>query len=215
MKKKICAIFGIFILTFTTVSAQIIDGKPERMFLITTSMGNIKLKLYNDTPLHRDNFVTMVQSGWYNNSNFHRVINQFMIQGGWNSEGKEDPGHTVPAEFIDEHFHVKGALAGARMPDNVNPEKASSGSQFYIVQGRVFTDKELDEIQKRTGHSLTPQQREVYKTIGGTPHLDGAYTVFGEVTEGLEVIDKIAAVATRSDGHPKTEVIFSISEITE
>jgi len=215
MKKSLSAIFTLIIIGIMTVNAQIIDGQPERKFLIKTSMGDIKIKLYNDTPLHRDNFIKMVQSGWYEGSNFHRVINQFMIQGGCNSKGQEDPGHTVPAEFNDDHFHVKGALAGARQPDDVNPEKASSGSQFYLVVGRTFSDQELNETQARTGHTFTPEQREFYKTVGGTPHLDGSYTVFGEVYEGLDVVDKIAAVPTGVKNRPITAVTFSISEITE
>jgi cyclophilin family peptidyl-prolyl cis-trans isomerase len=211
MKKSIVVFLALFLITMTTVTGQIINGKAETICLIKTSMGDIKVKLYNDTPLHRDNFIKMIKSGWYDGSNFHRVINAFMIQGGWNKAGVEDPGHTVPAEINDDHFHFKGALAGARMPDNVNPDKESSGSQFYIVQGKVFTDEELDAVQKRSGHTFTAAQREVYKTIGGTPHLDGSYTVFGEVIEGLDVVDKIAAVATGAGNKPTTPITFSIT----
>ncbi len=213
MKKSIGVFLALFLFVMMQVNGQILDGKPETICLIKTSMGDIKIKLYNDTPLHRDNFIKMVKSGWYDGSNFHRVINQFMIQGGWNKAGQEDPGHTVPAEINDEHFHFKGALAGARMPDNVNPNKESSGSQFYIVQGKPLTDAELDAIQKRTGHTFTQAQRDVYKTLGGTPHLDGSYTVFGEVIEGLDIVDKIALVATGAQNRPTTPVTFSISII--
>jgi len=198
-----------------TAHSQILDPQPELKFVIKTSMGDIKIKLYNDTPKHRDNFKKLVSEGWYEGSIFHRVINQFMIQGGWNSKKKEDPGYTIPAEINDEHFHLKGVLAAARMPDNMNPEKESSGSQFYIVQGRTFNDDELNMIQQRTGHTFTAAQREMYKTVGGTPHLDGAYTVFGEVYEGLDVVDKIAAVKTGSGDKPSTDVTFSIQLITE
>jgi cyclophilin family peptidyl-prolyl cis-trans isomerase len=211
MKKSIGVFFALILFIMMTVNGQVISGQPETMCLIKTSMGDIKIKLYNDTPKHRDNFIKVIKSGWFEGSMFHRVINQFMIQGGWDKTGKEDPGYTVPAEILDEHFHFKGALAGARMPDNVNPEKESSGSQFYIVQGKTFTDAELDAIQKRTGHTLTEAQRNVYKTIGGTPHLDGSYTVFGEVVEGLDVVDKIAAVATGAGNMPTTKVTFSVS----
>ena len=170
--------------------------EKETVVVIKTSMGTIKAKLYNDTPKHRDNFLKLVNEGWYNGSPFHRVIKDFMIQGGQNADGRLDPGYTVPAEFKDSHFHKKGALAAARMPDQVNPKKASSGSQFYIVQGRVYDDNWLDMFENRSGKVLSARQRQTYKTVGGTPHLDGDYTVFGEVTEGLDVVDKIAAVKT-------------------
>jgi len=178
---------------------------------ITTSMGNITVVLYNETPQHRDNFIKLINQGWYEESNFHRVINKFMIQGGHRNDGTQDPGYTVPAEFRAQFFHKKGALAAARQGDQVNPQKASSGCQFYIVQGEVFTDQQLNEMEARMGRKFTEQQRQAYKTIGGTPHLDGAYTVFGEVVQGLDVVEKIAAVPTSPQGNvPLTPVTFSI-----
>lgn len=210
MKLKSTLIISFLMLSFSAVNAQDSGEQAELKFIIKTNYGDIKIKLYNDTPLHRDNFVKLVREGWYNNSIFHRVINAFMIQGGWNSEGVQDPGYTVPAEIIPNHFHKKGALAAARMPDQINPEKESSGSQFYIVQGRTFADSELNAISQRSGHNFTEEEKEYYRTIGGTPHLDGAYTVFGEVTEGLDVVDKIAAVQTGVGDKPKIDVTFSI-----
>ena len=170
--------------------------EKETIVVIETSMGTIKAKLYNDTPLHRDNFIKLVKEGWYKGSPFHRVIKNFMIQGGQNADGRMDPGYKVPAEFRENHFHKKGALCAARQGDQVNPKKASSGSQFYIVQGQVFDDKTLDLYEERLGKIFSAKQRQAYKTVGGTPHLDGDYTVFGEVTEGLDVVDKIAGVKT-------------------
>ena len=170
--------------------------QKETVVVIETNYGTIKAKLYNDTPLHRDNFIKLVNEGWYNGSPFHRVINNFMIQGGQNADGRMDPGYTIPAEFRDNHFHKKGALCAARQGDQVNPKKASSGSQFYIVQGQVFDDKKLELYEERLGKIFSATQRQAYKTVGGTPHLDGDYTVFGEVTEGLDVVDKIARVKT-------------------
>lgn len=178
--------------------------------LIITSMGNITVVLYDDTPLHRDNFIKLINEGWYENSRFHRVINLFMIQGGHRQDGTQDPGYTVPAEFRPGHFHKKGALAAARMGDHVNPQKASSGCQFYIVQGEVFTDERLNDFEARLGKKFTEEQRQVYKAIGGTPHLDGGYTVFGEVVEGFDVVDKIAAVPTQPGDVPVTPVTFSM-----
>ena len=186
--------------------------EKETVVVIKTSMGTIKAKLYNDTPKHRDNFLKLVNEGWYNGSPFHRVIKDFMIQGVQNADGRLDPGYTVPAEIKGNYFHKKGALAAARMPDQVNPKKASSGSQFYIVQGRVYDDNWLDMFENRSGKVLSARQRQTYKTIGGTPHLDGDYTVFGEVTEGLDVVDKIAAVKTGGQDVPVDPVtIISVT----
>ena len=180
------------ILAVLTSQAQ----QKETVVVIETNYGTIKAKLYNDTPLHRDNFITLVNEGWYNGSPFHRVINNFMIQGGQNADGRVDPGYTIPAEFRDNHFHKKGALCAARQGDQVNPKKASSGSQFYIVQGQVFDDQKLALYENRLGKVFNATQRQAYKTVGGTPHLDGDYTVFGEVIEGLDIVDKIAGVKT-------------------
>ena len=208
MKKLILAVLIIAGLTCTAQKAT----EKETVVVIKTSMGTIKAKLYNDTPQHRDNFIKLVNDGWYNGSPFHRVIKDFMIQGGQNADGRLDPGYTVPAEFKDNHFHKKGALAAARQPDQVNPKKASSGSQFYIVQGKVYDDKWLDMFENRSGKVLSAKQRQAYKTVGGTPHLDGDYTVFGEVTEGLDVVDKIAAVKTgRMDVPVEPVTIISVT----
>ena len=174
---------------------------------LVTTAGTMVLRLSDETPMHRDNFLRLVKSGYYDSVLFHRVIQTFMIQAGDpNSKtaaagkplGNGGPGYTVPAEFRANLFHRKGALAAARMGDNVNPTKASSGSQFYIVQGRSFTDRELDSIEvvRLGGKKLTPEVRNYYRTTGGTPQLDGNYTVSGQVVKGLEVIDSIAAMPT-------------------
>ncbi len=202
--KKICLI--ICILLGMTTQAQ----EKETLVLIKTTLGDIKVKLYNDTPLHRDNFIQLIENGWYNNSPFHRVIKDFMIQGGQNADGTVDPGYTVPAEFRSNHFHKKGALAAARQGDHVNPKKASSGCQFYIVQGQVLSDAHIQMYQQRMGKTFSAEQIEAYKTIGGTPHLDGEYTVFGEVVEGLDIIDKIAKVKTGYMDVPVEAVTMTI-----
>ena len=192
MKKLILA---ALLLVGMTGYAQKATEK-ETVVVIETSMGTIKAKLYNDTPKHRDNFIKLINEGWYNGSPFHRVIKDFMIQGGQNADGRLDPGYTIPAEITNNHFHKKGALAAARQPDQVNPKKASSGSQFYIMQGKKFDEAWLDMYENRSGKVFSARQRQAYQTTGGSPHLDGDYTVFGEVTEGLDVVDKIAAVKT-------------------
>ena len=205
--KKICLI--ICILLGMTTQAQ----EKETLVLIKTSLGDITVKLYNDTPLHRDNFIKLINEGWYNNSPFHRVINNFMIQGGHNQDGSVDPGYTIPAEFRSNHIHKKGALAAARQGDHVNPKKASSGCQFYIVQGQVLTPAHIQMYQQRMGLTFTQEQIEAYTTVGGTPHLDGEYTVFGEVVEGLEIIDKIAKVKTGYMDVPVEAVTMTIEII--
>jgi cyclophilin family peptidyl-prolyl cis-trans isomerase len=175
--------------------------------LIKTSMGDMVIRLSDSTPLHRDNFLKLIKRKFYDSVLFHRVIKDFMVQAG-DPESKQapagkplgngGPGYTVPAEIRQTLFHRKGVIAAARMGDNVNPEKASSGSQFYLVQGKAFTDAELDNIEntRLKGRKIPAAQREAYKTNGGTPHLDQGYTVFGEVIKGMEVIDIIAATAT-------------------
>ncbi|MGZ3859426.1 MAG: peptidylprolyl isomerase [Flavisolibacter sp.] len=174
---------------------------------LVTTQGTIVLRLYDSTPLHRDNFLKLVKSHYYDSLLFHRVIRQFMIQSGDpNSRaaqphqplGNGGPDYTIAPEFRTSLFHRKGVLAAARMGDDVNPEKRSSASQFYIVQGRTFTDRELDsvEVVRLAGRKLPPEHRAFYKTQGGTPQLDGNYTVFGEVVRGLEVVDSIAALPT-------------------
>jgi cyclophilin family peptidyl-prolyl cis-trans isomerase len=184
------------------------DRKKDIEFV--TNFGNIVLRLSDSTPLHRDNFIGLVKSGFYDSTLFHRVINNFMIQGGDPDSKHANPGqplgnggpkYTVPAEFRVSLFHRKGVLAAAREGDDINPQKASSSSQFYIVQGKKFTDGALDTLERvrLKGRKIPMDQREVYKTIGGTPHLDQNYTVFGEVIKGLDVVDKIAATPTSKD----------------
>jgi cyclophilin family peptidyl-prolyl cis-trans isomerase len=242
--------------------------KDNTVVRIETTYGNIDIRLYDETPLHRDNFVKLVNAGFYNDLLFHRVINNFMIQGGDpNSKnadpsaqlGSGGPGYTIPAEFNPELFHKKGALAAARLGDNANPLKESSGSQFYIVHGTVLTDNQLKELEARINNekkqslyskifrdleiefkteNIEPDyqiitekarqmvtdhfnennifkypdiQREAYTTYGGTPHLDGSYTVFGETIAGMEVIDKIAASETTGSSRPLTDVLMRIS----
>ncbi len=210
MKKLILA---ALVLVGLTCQAQKQEEK-ETIVVIKTSMGTIKAKLYNDTPQHRDNFIKLANEGWYNGSPFHRVIKDFMIQGGQNKDGRLDPGYRVPAEIKDNHFHKKGALAAARQPDQVNPQKASSGSQFYIVQGKVYDEKTLDMFESRMGKVFSARQRQAYQTVGGTPHLDGDYTVFGEVTEGLDIVDKIAVVKT-GPGDVPVEAVTILSVTVE
>ena len=182
---------------------------------IETSYGDMVVKLYNETPLHRDNFIKLVKEGTYNDLLFHRVINQFMIQGGDPNSRNAKPGqmlgdgelgYTLPAEFVPGLYHKKGALAAARQGDAVNPEKRSSSCQFYIVQGTTWDANRLKMVEQRMGKSFTPEQIQVYASLGGTPFLDGDYTVFGEVVEGMEVIDKIAAVTCGPNDRPVEDV---------
>ncbi len=172
---------------------------------LVTSKGDIVLRLNDSTPLHRDNFLKLAKAKYYNGILFHRVIKGFMAQAGdaATKKGKDTSdrllgNYTIDAEILPTLFHKKGALAAARMGDNVNPERRSSGVQFYIVQGRTFTDAQLDSIQtaRLQGRTIPQERRALYKTMGGTPQLDGNYTVFGEVVKGMDVVDAIAATPT-------------------
>lgn len=209
-----------------TVKEPIPDPEPVtgRIVLLETDLGNMTIALSDSTPQHRDNFIKLVKQGFYDSLLFHRVIKDFMIQGGDPDSkyakagqrlGNGGPGYTVPAEFNDSLFHKKGMLAAARLGDNVNPQKASSGCQFYIVQGKKFSDMELDRLEQQRlgGKNIPANKREVYRNMGGTPHLDGGYTVFGEVISGIEVIDKIAAVARDGADRPLTDVRMRIKII--
>lgn len=258
-------------------SGQKKDGNMEKetVLKIETSMGDIKVKLYNETPKHRDNFIKLAKDGTYNGTLFHRVIKDFMVQAG-DPESKNAPkgkmlgsgdvGYTVPAEFVyPKYFHKKGALSAARQGDEVNPKKESSGCQFYIVTGKVFNDSTLlnmeqqknqnkvteafnalaqkhmkeiykmrkandqdglyalqdtlfiqaeAEAAKQPDFHFTPEQIKAYTTVGGTPHLDGEYTVFGEVVEGMDIVDKIQQVKTGRSDRPEEDVkIINVSVI--
>ncbi|MEK7226727.1 MAG: peptidylprolyl isomerase [Bacteroidota bacterium] len=222
MKKQIAFIVCIFLtaLSYAQKDSTLKKKDRKRDVLLQTSMGDIVIRLSDSTPLHRDNFLKLVKVGFYDSILFHRVIKDFMIQGGdpdsrsapaGKQLGNGGPKYTVPAEFVPTLFHKKGVIAAARTSDNVNPLKASSGSQFYLAQGKKFTDEELDNLEKTRlgGIKIPADQREVYKTVGGIPHLDRNYTVFGEVVKGIETIDKISAVATsrRADkDRPLTDV---------
>ncbi len=196
------------------------QGNEERPKVqIITGFGNLTLELYNETPEHRDNFLKLVEEGFYDGTLFHRVINGFMIQGGdphsrdavpGEPLGSGGPGYTIPAEIEDEFYHQKGALSAARQGDQINPERRSSGSQFYIVHGRRFSNEELDRMEQQMDREFTAEQREAYTTVGGAPHLDGGYTVFGQVISGMEVIDKIATVETGAGDRPKEDVVMEV-----
>lgn len=250
------------------------ENQKETMLLIETDLGNIKVKLYNETPKHRDNFIKLAKQGFYNGTLFHRVIKDFMIQGGDPDSknapadkplGAGDVGYTIPAEFVyPKYFHKKGVLSAARQSDQANPKKASSGCQFYIVTGNVYTEsqilgmeqqmnqgkvnkvfndlatKQMDKIRKMQSAGdqdglynlqeqlikeaeakaatepdtkFTPEQVKAYTTIGGTPHLDNEYTVFGEVVEGMDVVDAIQKVKTNKSDRPATDIKMKISVI--
>ena len=256
---KILFVFSILILL---ISCKAPGGNENTIVSIKTSLGDIKIRLYDGTPIHRDNFIHLINSGFYDGVSFHRIIKNFMIQAG-DPETKSASPHklpdslktyTIPAEFNSLYFHKRGALAAARQNDDVNPEMRSSGTQFYIVQGVKLNDSDLKIAEQRINskmkqsrfnqfirqttdsvrlsgktiteaeiqdlasvkmfqyltaykeYKITDEQQNIYKTIGGTPRLDGTYTVFGEVTEGLDIVDKIADVPTDSKDKPINDI---------
>jgi len=218
----------LFTLLFTALvalnSCSILKGggKKEQKVLIQTDYGNITLKLYNDTPGHRDNFIKLVKEGVYDGTLFHRVIPEFMVQGGdpsskdakaGQSLGSGDLGYTQPAEFSTAHTHKRGALAAARRGDKSNPKKESSASQFFIVVGKKVRTKDLDRQEKKYDFEYTEEQIATYKEIGGTPFLDQSYTVFGEVLEGMEVMDKITKLKRNKSDRPDKDVKMTVKLI--
>lgn len=185
---------------------------------VDTEFGKMKIRLYDSTPKHKANFIKLAEEGFYDDLLFHRVISGFMVQGGdpdskgappEKALGQGGPGYKVDAEF--GALHLKGALAAARQGDQMNPQKQSSGSQFYIVQGNAVNDAQLDNFERMKKVKYSPEQRELYKKLGGTPQLDNEYTVFGEVVEGIDVIDKIAAVPTKSGNRPANDVKMKVT----
>lgn len=213
MKKKLLIFLATLFLGSSYLTHTI---TAQTMVTLETSLGTMKIMLYDETPKHKANFISLVKQGYYDGVLFHRVIENFMIQTGDPDSktaasgqplGSGGPGYTIPAEFNRSLFHKKGALAAARQGDNVNPDRASSGSQFYIVQGQIYTESQLYSLTSKGVHtSFTAAQIKAYTTVGGVPHLDDQYTVFGEVVEGLEVIDKIASVQTDDRDRPLTDV---------
>ena len=270
---KQAILWMVFLLMWGTSCSQNGGAVNGPVVVITTPEGEIRVRLYEETPQHRDNFLKLVREGYYDGVLFHRVIRDFMIQAGDPESrnalpgvplGNGGPGYTVPAEIVPALFHKKGALAAARLGDQVNPEKASSGSQFYLVEGKVWRSGELDTLENRMNATLrqsllrtvfnpyqeelnryrqennqqafnervaalqakadslfhaapktsfSEAQRQAYTTIGGSPHLDGGYTVFGEVIDGLEVISKISATATDGANRPLKDVAIKIKVV--
>ncbi len=206
-----------------TIKKTVIVKAPDKCLVqIDTRYGSMLVELYENTPGHRDNFTKLANEGFYDSLLFHRVIDGFMVQGGDpNSRnagqnvrlGSGGPGYQIDAEILPENVHIKGALAAARQGDATNPNRKSSGSQFYIVHGNTVTDASLDNIEYRTGISYTKEQRASYLENGGTPFLDMGYTVFGKVIEGLEVIDMIAETETKPGDRPVEDVEMKITII--
>ncbi|MFA6083279.1 peptidylprolyl isomerase [Mucilaginibacter sp.] len=212
----------LFTICFLLITVISFAKPPKNQYVrIKTGYGDCIIRLYNETPLHRDNFIKLTKKGFYNGTLFHRVIQNFMIQGGdpdskdttKNKPGVElgngDVGYTVPAEFRDSIFHKRGVLAAAR---DDNPTKASSGCQFYIVEGKRFTPGKLDTLEntRLKGRKIPKPQRDIYTTVGGVPHLDQNYTVYGEVVTGIDMVDRIAAVNKDSRDRPTTNVPMTV-----
>lgn len=203
---------SVFLFALCPLQAQ----ETETLVLIDTDLGKIKVKLFNDTPLHRDNFIKNVKENRYDGLLFHRVIKQFMIQGGDVTSkdapldkhlGDGDLSYTIPAEIVyPKYFHKKGMLCAARTPDEENPDRASSATQFYIVTGKFFTEMELDKMTREKGIEFTPEQKQGYMLEGGTPHLDGKYTIFGEVVKGIKVAEKIEYTETNEEDRPTKNI---------
>jgi len=200
----------------TGSNAQISEeNKKIKGLMIETDYGNISIRLFNETPAYRDNFIRLVKEGFYDSLLVHRVIKDFVIQSGAadtryakpdDMVGWKGPGYTLPAHIVPKYFHKRGMVGSPRLPDRKNSKRRSDGSQFYIVKGRTYTDAELDEIEKEQKIKFTAEQRRVYKTLGGAPTLDGTYTIFGEVTKGMHIVDLISGVEIGNEFRPKKDI---------
>ncbi len=216
MKKTVALLLLLFAFVSTTPSLAQKKSKKDYLITISTDFGDMYVVLHDKTPKHKENFLKLTQEGFYNGLLFHRIIEGFMIQGG-DPKSKEakpgerlgngDVGYTIPAEFDPTLFHYKGALSAAR--DN-NPQKASSGCQFYVVQGKPQTEAQLKQSEARSGATHTEEQKKVYETAGGAPHLDQNYTVFGQVIQGLDVLDKIATQPKDEYDRPAKDVKMKV-----
>lgn len=214
--------FATLVLCLATIGIQAQTDNIRHEIEMVTDSGKIVIALYNETPQHRDNFLKNVKEGVYDGQLFHRVIKNFMIQAGDPASktatkgqmlGDSDDKYSVPAEIVyPKLFHKRGAVAAARESDDVNPQRASSATQFYIVWGRKFSDNQLAWAQERIDKytngqiKITPEIGNIYKTVGGTPHLDGSYTVFGEVLEGLDIVERIQTATTDDNDRPINDI---------
>lgn len=217
MAKQLLLSLVLFLSGLANLQAQ--ESQVREQVLIETNKGKIIVELYNETPRHRDNFLDKVRQGAYEDVIFHRIIKDFMVQGG-NLEAKsklkpdeelptDSLAGTVQAEIMPEKLlHLRGALAAARLPDEMNPDKASSATQFYIVTGKFYTLYDLQEKMSKGGYQYTPEQLKQYMAQGGTPHLDGNYTVFGRLVDGWKVVDKIQRIDTNEDDRPLKTIVI-------
>jgi cyclophilin family peptidyl-prolyl cis-trans isomerase len=221
VKPPIALLFSILVLASCSHHQPITPGNvtevlteygrqnPEDEVILETKFGMLRIKLYKDTPLHRANFIKLIKEGHYDKAMFYRVVYEFMIQGG---DAANQPKYSIPAEFRPQYFHKKGALAMARRDEN-NPKMESSAAEFFIIQGSVYDAEEIADEAATLGLTLTPEQRKVYQTEGGYMSLDQKYTVFGEVTEGLDVVDKIAGVKVFDSDKPLEKIPIKISVV--
>lgn len=265
MKRYVFAVF-LFLILFLSCQEKPLDPSKPVYVTIATSMGNVTVLLYDDTPLHRDNFIKLCRSDAYKDVLFHRFIKEFVVQGGDPASkahqpgvlyGDGDGGYTIPAEIRSDHMNKRGALIDAKESDEVNPERASAGTQFCFVQGKIWNDDGLDVVENRINNIrrnwlyykfmkeekeknpslsasdlenevllrvedslavcgpavISPERREVYKTIGGVPHLDGSVTVFGEVVEGLEIVEKMSQVGTDKNDRPLKDIFIKSTRV--
>lgn len=270
MKRQIISLLCMVVLLLAGCSDKPLDPNKPVYVKISTTMGDVTVMLYDDTPLHRDNFIKLCQSNEYEGMLFHRIIKEFVVQGGDPESKKHEPGvlygdgdggYTVPAEIVPTHFNKRGALIDAKESDDVNPERASAGTQFCFVQGKIFDDEALDRTEVRINeirrnwlyHKIRKQliaenpslaadgqadalhteasirledslavmeplripaeHREVYKTIGGTPHLDNSVTIFGEVVEGFDIVEKMSLVETDKNDRPIRDVMIKSTKV--